>query len=80
MITFVLSSIREVSLLTRHLETAVMAVLGDATPSLLLNESKHSRRLTLIDSAAHFATSVFTSAFAENAGMTPRTKVVSKIR
>ena len=80
MMTFLLSSIREVSLLTRHFETVVVAVLGDATPSRLLSESKHSSRLTLLASAAHLATSVFTSAFAQNADMAPSTKAAIKIR
>ena len=66
MITFVLSSMRDVSLCTRHFETVVLEDFGDATPRRLLNRSKHSRRLTLFDSAAHLAMSLLTSAFAEN--------------
>lgn len=66
MITFVLSSMRDVSLFTRHFETVVLEDLGDAAPRRLLNKSKHSRRLTLLDSAAHLAMSLLTSAFAES--------------
>lgn len=79
MMTFVLSSIREISLRTRHFEAVVTVVLGKATPSRLLSESKHSRRLILLDSVAHLATSVFTSAFAENANVTLRTKARNEI-
>ena len=69
-----LSSMRDVSVVTRHFETVALEVLGDTRPRRLLSESKHSRRLTLFDSAAHRAISVLVSALAESGAKDDRTE------
>jgi hypothetical protein len=79
MITFGLSSMGDVSMFTRHFEIVVLVGFGDSTPRLLLNKSKHSRRLTLFDSAAHLVMSFVTSAFAESgAARTKKEKAANR--